>query len=274
MKSGPVILQLLPGSFAEGDLVCADKFSAHGLAVTRCANLSEVTGHIWAWQGKHNTRIVVIVDVSGHNDRQCVAALRTLHPGVGIVALVEPDNEADVIQLLHAGVDAHCVRSASCDLLIAIVLRLLWRLGVMEPPLRVETSSQRPGLHSSWGFVDQGWVFRSTAGHRVPLTTGERAFLMALLNAPAHKVSHMELIDAVNVAYKTTSGHAHQSRLGVMVSRMRRKFRQAGAPLPLKSVHNWGYMFVMDSHLAPGDAVRGQSVCSETEKQKVSGTQE
>ena len=191
--------------------------------------------------------------------------LRALRPDLGIVALIEPDNEAEIIQLLHLGVDAHCALNASPELLVAIILRLLWRLGVMPTSTPVVTTEQVSESHdSSWGLVDQGWVFCSPAGHRIPLTTGERAFLMTLFNTPDQKVSHEELIHAVNAAYNMIDGQVHQGRLGVMVSRMRRKFRQAGAPLPLKSVHNWGYMLVMNAHSAPGDTVRGLSVCADT----------
>lgn len=266
MKSGPVILQLLRSSCVAEGLICADTFNKHGLALEHCVNLSDVTAHIWAGQGKHDARIVLIIDGRDHNGRKCVAVLRALYPDLGIVALVEPDNEIEIIQLLHSGVDAHCALNASPDLQVAIILRLLCRLGGMRPRASVGTTDQVPQLHpSSWGLIDQGWVFCSPTGHRIPLTTGERAFLMTLFNAPAQKVPHAELIDAVNAAYNTINGQVHQSRLGVMVSRMRRKFKQAGAPLPLKSVHNWGYMLVMSSHCAPGDTVRDQSVCADTE---------
>ena len=266
MKTGPVILHLMPSSSVAEGLICAEAFIQHGLALTHCASLSDVTAHIWAEQGKHDARIVLIIDGRDQIGRQCVAVLRALHQELGIVALIEPDSEAEIIQLLHSGVDAHCALNASPDLFVAIILRLLWRLGVIPSRAPGVKSDQGPESHSSsWGLIDQGWVFCSPAGHRIPLTTGERAFLMTLFNAPAQKVPHAELIDAVNAAYNTINGQVHRSRLGVMVSRMRRKFRQAGAPLPLKSVHNWGYMLVMNSHSAPGDTVRGQSVCSETE---------
>ena len=38
------------------------------------------------------------------------------------------------------------------------------------------------------------------------------------------------LIEAVNTAYNQTDGPTHQNRLGVMVSRMRKKFKDAGEP--------------------------------------------
>src|SRR5690606_35901564 len=109
-----------------------------------------------------------------HSGRQCVAVLRALYPDLGIVALVEPDNDAEIIQLLHSGVDAHCALNASPDLQVAIISRLLWRLGAIPSRAPVATSNQGPESHlSSWRLIDQGWVFCSPAGHRIPLTTGE-----------------------------------------------------------------------------------------------------
>ena len=261
MKSRPVILQLMSGTSVAVHPVCIHKFGDHGFDLIRCASLSEVIDQVWARKGTHDGRMIIIIDACGNEAQQHVSVLRALRPDLGIVALVDPDNEAGIIQLLHAGVDTHCFLSASSDLLIAIVLRLLYRLGAMRcRSSGIMTGPSDPPQPSSWKLVDRGWILRSPAGHRIALTTGERAFLTTLLNAPAQKVTHVELIDAVNASYNNISGHIHQSRLGVMVSRMRRKFKQAGAPLPLKSVHNWGYMFVADSQPTVDASVPGHWV--------------
>lgn len=252
MKTGPVVLRFMPDASVLGGPVCVRTFADHGLVVTVCTSLSDVTHHVWARQGQPDARTIIIFDAQDHDSRPLVSALRTLHPDLGIVALVKRDDEARVIELLRTGVDVHCVVTASSDLLVAIVLRLLWRIkgapGI-SPPADANHVQHAP--FSSWELADQGWVFRSPTGHSVTLTTGERAFLITLLNAPGQKAAHTELIEAVNMAYNTTEGHVHQNRLGVMVSRMRRKFKLAGAPLPLKSVHNWGYMFAADARTRP-----------------------
>lgn len=94
-----------------------------------------------------------------------------------------------------------------------------------------------------WQFIDKNWALRCPDGQSIALTTGERAFLSILLSAPFQQATHAQLIDAVNAAYKQDEPRTHSVRLGVMVSRMRRKFNGAGMPLPLKSLHGWGYMF-------------------------------
>src|SRR5690606_28199266 len=99
------------------------------------------------------------------------------------------------------------------------------------------------GASAVWSLPEQAWILASPEGKRIALTTGERAFLMALLAAPNQRAAHADLISAVNEAYKQESVSALQSRLSVLVSRLRRKCAEHGAGLPLKSVHNWGYMF-------------------------------
>lgn len=247
MEPGPAILQLTSGTSVGGKPVCIREFAQHGLSVISCKSVADATRHVWARQRQPDARIVIIIDGRVPDGASIVSALRALCPRLGIVALTSGDNDADVIQLLHMGADAYCPADASAALLVAIVLRLLWRLG-MPSASAVAPSSEPVLASSSWELIEQGWILRSPTGRCVTLTTGERAFLTTLFNAPSFKASHAELIDAVNASYNHVDGHVHQGRLGVTVSRMRRKFSQAGAPLPLKSVHNWGYMFVMDTH--------------------------
>lgn len=94
-----------------------------------------------------------------------------------------------------------------------------------------------------WSLHESGSVLMAPAGGRIPLTTGERAFISTLLAADGLRAPHRELIDAVNACYAAAAPRTHQARLGVLISRLRRKIKRYGYDLPLKSVHNWGYMF-------------------------------
>lgn len=245
MSSGPVILQLSPHESDLGNTVCTSTFARHGLFVTRFSTLPELIKHVWDIHATLSSSAVIILDARGPNGASVVSALRASRMPFGIVALVNPDDEARIIQLLHTGIDVHCSVDASPGLLVAVVLRLLWRLGVgvQTTTLTAARNFARPES-TVWELTDRGWTLCSPTGVRVALTTGERAFLSTLFYSPSMKAAHAQLIDAVNAAYNNTDGCTRQSRLGVLVSRMRLKFQQAGAPLPLKSVHNWGYMFV------------------------------
>lgn len=108
-----------------------------------------------------------------------------------------------------------------------------------QPPLPVVTE-----VNGSWSFADQDWMIVNPKGQRIFLTTGERAFLVTLLNAPDQRASHADLIAAVCSAYHALpEANRRQGRLSVLVSRLRAKCIQHNIDLPLKSVHRWGYMF-------------------------------
>lgn len=179
--------------------------------------------------------------LSGAHADNCAAAnyLRTLYPALGIVAVADLASHLEPVQVLQSGADSIFPLNAEAPLLPAILFRLLWRMsqssGMAAPPAR----SAAP----RWSLQDQAWVIVSPDGERVPLTTGERAFLSILMGATGARATHAELTDAVNAAYALAPQPLHKGRLGVLVSRMRRKFNEQGVNMPLKSVHRWGYMF-------------------------------
>jgi DNA-binding response OmpR family regulator len=102
---------------------------------------------------------------------------------------------------------------------------------------------QLPPAQGGWRLDEQAWVLVDPAGMRVPLTTGERAFMLTLFNAPERRAKHADLIAAIDAGSASASHATSRARLGVLVGRMRQKFTQHGSALPLKSVHRWGYMF-------------------------------
>lgn len=205
---------------------------------------------------------------------EATRALRTSCPHAGILVLLHAGNDDACIQALHSGADAHCPATVSMPLLVALLFSLLRRLtpAANHPSARDPTL---PGTHAcardltraggdtsardptplaahmpmvvaddhGWSLHDGGSVLMAPAGGRIPLTTGERAFMATLLEADGLRAPHRELIDAVNACYAAAAPRTHQARLGVLISRLRRKVKRYGYDMPLKSVHNWGYMF-------------------------------
>jgi len=213
---------------------------AQGFQVLRCTDALALHQYVLTSATTHVPPVAILAGTLSEN---CAATtyLRTLHASVGIVAIVDStqEAEADVIRLFQSGVDNYCPHDASAVLLGAILLRLLARGGALPAP----GSGPAPNTENVWSLQEQAWVLVSPDGVRISLTTGERAFLTALLSAPDLRATHRQLIDAVNAGYDLDEPPTHQGRLGVMVSRMRRKFSTHGVAMPLKSVHNWGYMF-------------------------------
>jgi len=178
--------------------------------------------------------------------------LRAVCPGTGIVVLMHGRSDAGCIQALDTGADAYCPAGASSALLAAVVFSLLRRL----TPASGLASPASVDPDRGWALHEGGSVLTGPGGARISLTTGERAFMKTLLYAREARASHRQLIDAVNACYANAAPRTHQARLGVLVSRLRRKFASHGYDMPLKSVHNWGYMFT--GTIASGRAASAQ----------------
>ncbi|NYT65727.1 winged helix-turn-helix domain-containing protein [Alcaligenaceae bacterium] len=222
--------------------VALESLEAHGFQTIRCADLTQLTQQA-RLHALPNRRILVIL--AAEIAENCVTAnyLRTLHPNLGILAMSDSADESSLIRLIQSGVDNTCTKDASVALVVTILFRMLARVGQCVPAAIPQPVSAAPET-GSWFLSEQDWVMVSPEGKRIPLTTGERAFMLALLNAPDHRVPHADLIAAVNQAYDDLSEPDHrQNRLSVLVSRLRAKCNQHNVKLPLKSVHRWGYMF-------------------------------
>lgn len=243
MVPGSYVFQLMSQVFCDDAKRHMREFASQGYTIKAHTTLTTLMHHISTVQDVAGNRVVIVIDGRDAGSATAVSTLRSLPIGVGIVALVDRDDDAAMLRLLQMGADICSFVCAPPDLWVATVSRLLWRLG-QHKPQGVTSTPETPG---TWTLIEQGWAMLTPAGHSITLTTGERAFMMTLLNAPLKQATHEDLISAVNASYNYPSTRTYQSRLGVMVSRMRRKFMAAGVPLPLKSIHNWGYMFVTDS---------------------------
>lgn len=196
-------------------------------------------------RGRH-VGAVCIAWLGGALSDICAAAvrLRMLCPQVGI--LMQADySDAAMLQALHSGGDQLCPRDASFELLAASLQSLQRRL--MQVPTLPELR-----LRADWILTQEGWALVAPNGQSFALTTTERSFICCLLHHPDRRASHHELLSAI----AGTQGEIDDppsallvNRLGVLVSRMRRKFNQGDAVLPVRSVHNWGYMFAANCEL-------------------------
>ena len=238
MVQGSYVFLLMPGGLRADAIRRVHQLSGQGCTVRPCRDLQALINQIVQSHATH-ARAVTVIDGRGPDGAAAVSAVRALSSTVGIVVTLERDDDASMTNLLKKGADVCSYPCASPDLWLAKITSLLWRVGLCPP--ETNFTSETSGR---WLLIKRGWAIRAPGGQIVSLTTGERAFLTTLLNAPHQQATHDELIAAVNAAYNYSTGHTHQSRLGVMVSRMRSKFKKAGVPLPLKSRHNWGYMFV------------------------------
>lgn len=164
--------------------------------------------------------------------------LRAISSNVGIVTLMSSHNETAFSQALLCGADAYATTDMSTTLLLAIVSSILRRI---SHNVVIQNES------SGWVLQDEAWTVSSPNGVEINLTTTERTLFLALFEAPDGRVSHTELLGILGIDSELEKT-ARINRLGVVVSRLRRKFEANGLTLPLKSLHNWGYMFTAVLH--------------------------
>jgi DNA-binding response OmpR family regulator len=220
----------------------APQLAAQGFQLQVCDDAPSAHDHVDAARARGVAAVAVL---AGNRTQNSDAAryVRALCPDAGVLVLMHTRNDAACVQILHSGADAYCPANVSTPLLVAVLFSLLRRLARASS----RTATVLAPDDGGWSLHEGGSVLIGPAG-RIPLTTGERAFVATLLSADGLRASHRQLIDAVNACYPSAAPRTHQARLGVLISRLRKKFGCYGYDMPLKSVHNWGYMFT--GHIA------------------------
>lgn len=224
----------------------AEALANHGLLVSVCEEPAEVyrcIRHVVACKGNESPPLLVLTDME-QRSRTVVSSLRALAPETGIMLILGNADEPELAAHFQMGIDIWAPETASAELLVAMLLELARRQVEWQARGEQYVSSAMPSpVPGRWALDEQGWVLTSPDGIGISLTTAERAFLMLLLSTPNKKVPRDLLIQAMHGVYGAQSSDKEYGRLGVTVSRLRRKAEKSGMVLPLKSLYSWGYMF-------------------------------
>lgn len=181
---------------------------------------------------------VMLVGTPAEN-RNMAFYLRTTHAALGLIVQLRTGSEEEQMSLIQAGVDWMCPVGASRDL-VATMLLSLWN---RRRPISPDCDSVTVRRCGGWALTGYAWMLEDPDGARVSLTSSERALLMTLFDAPDLSATHDDLIAAINRARDLAPGTGPRTRLGVLVSRLRSKCRHNGMDLPIRVMHNLGYMF-------------------------------
>lgn len=194
------------------------------------------------------TPLFIVLKGTAADNQAAAAYLRTLHSCLGIIAAVTAQDETEAIETLQNGVDAYYFRGASSQLKVATLLALqrCYSAGFAD------AIASNPLGARKWKLQEQAWALASPEGKSVRLTTGERAFFLALLKAPDRHAPHAELLAAIDAGSSRQMERVDSRRLGVLVNRLRRKFASQELKLPVRSVHGSGYMFAGELEKSPG----------------------
>lgn len=188
---------------------------------------------------------VAVLDIGLHGEDglSLAAQLRASGP-VGIVMASARGAVEERIEALRRGADVYMVKPVHIEELAATIRMLGSRVrAVMQPQApatRPDAAAAAAAPAPAWRLAEGDWVLRDPAGRQLKLTTNERALLASLMGTGGQVVNRDDLLLGVGGDLR----EADPKRLDVIVSRLRRKARQAGMQLPLHVVRGAGYQFV------------------------------
>lgn len=200
---------------------------------------------------KSNSIVPPIFMVSGvcTDSLAAIARLRMYSVLLPVMVSFTEFNEEQVLHALYSGADDYCTLGTGVALWVAKIECLLRRMRHSEKgalPLAQTTPQpvSQPAISTEavWRLADEGWVLISPAGIRIALTTTERELLLALCTNPERRASHQQLLQAISEHNEGDEALGH-NRLGVVISRLKRKATSEGVTLPIRSIYKWGYTF-------------------------------
>lgn len=195
-----------------------------------------------------NTNQSVIFLISGGSNESlaALARLRSQYAQLPIVVALPEFNESQILQALYCGADQYCLQNTSTDLWAAVFSSLLRRSKSAHEKhmtVRLNTPTGATQAASSWKLQDEGWLLTCPEGQQISLTTTERQLLQILFAQPDKRASHQQLLDAISNGDESDEMAVSLNRLGVVISRLKRKAQRANMTIPIRSVYKWGYMF-------------------------------
>ena len=207
-------------------------------------------------QQEQTHRTIFVLQGMPHQLFAAVSRLRAMNQNVGIIVLSPNLDEQFIVQILHTGVDGYALSHVSDSFILALVNNV-WRR--LSRSVHLEDHSSAP-----WTLTARGWVLMSPKGLRLDLTTTERQLLIAIFTQPGRRATHQTLLKALD---ETNSRRSGQNRLGVIISRLKKKAESKNIEIPLRSIHRWGYMFTDEVHIDDESILEDYNVQPNTENE-------
>jgi len=239
----------------------------HGYEVRYCADAATLRHEARRRSGRavqDGEPVLVVLAAATPFNRAAASILAGL-PQVGVLAQVDSCDDAALVATLQLGIDSWCPRKCSPQVLVLALHSLKRRLesgAAFEPrqaagpePQGEAAADSPPVSEGQWQLRDQAWVLETPSGRRLRLTSSERNFMLTLLQNPDNAATHDDL--SHRKGQRPADAQMAKQRLGVLVSRLRHKVEQHDDEFPIKSVHNWGYMFTGGLVLWGGAAASG-----------------
>src|SRR5699024_7463962 len=148
------------------------QLESHAFHIQLCQDLDGATSILHSALARQTTNVIALL--AGQQTQNCPVAryLRTVQPGLGVLALCHTDTDAERIALLQCGVDFLLPASTSPEVVVVAALSVLRRNLSLNHSAVFDQQEQL----RHWTLVDQAWRLVSPHGRTVHLTSTEREF--------------------------------------------------------------------------------------------------
>lgn len=254
-KNLPMIYWFQPQLVPISDIARAHQLAIlqAGFGITKVSNLNELYHYAADIESRQTTLCVFMVYGLGNETLAALARLRSQYSRFPRFVILSDFNERSILQSLYCGADDYCLESYSTNLWIAKIESVIRCKTTIDAISKtgVTSTSEVPSLPlvqsgSAWHLIEGGWILLSPEGQSLNLTTTERVLCLTLCQQPDYRASHQMLLDAISDGDESQDVPVAHNRLGVVISRLKRKGQEYGMTIPIRSVYKWGYMFGAD----------------------------
>jgi DNA-binding response OmpR family regulator len=222
-----------------------------------CELLQDVlTEHVFSVQVCHNGQQALAVAASAPhlslvlldmmlpdiNGLLVLQRLQKLRPELPVVMLTGLGSESDVVVGLEMGADDYIGKPFNPRVVVARVKAVLRRTGALaaEPVLAGKRADM---MFNGWGLDTTRCELSNPQNEIVPLTQGEYALLLALMQHSRRVLNREQLLELTH----SESMDVFDRTIDVLIMRLRRKIeRNPHQPALIKTIRGLGYVFAAD----------------------------
>lgn len=222
-----------------------------------CELLQDVlTEHVFSVQVCHNGQQALAVAASvphlslvlldmmlpDINGLLVLQRLQKLRPELPVVMLTGLGSESDVVVGLEMGADDYIGKPFNPRVVVARVKAVLRRTGALaaEPVLAGKRADM---MFNGWGLDTTRCELSNPQNEIVPLTQGEYALLLALMQHSRRVLNREQLLELTH----SESMDVFDRTIDVLIMRLRRKIeRNPHQPALIKTIRGLGYVFAAE----------------------------
>ena len=217
-----------------------DVLTEHVFSVQVCHNGQEARAV--AVSAPHLSLVLLDMMLPDINGLLVLQRLQKLRPELPVVMLTGLGSESDVVVGLEMGADDYIGKPFNPRVVVARVKAVLRRTGALaaEPVLAGKRADM---MFNGWGLDTTRCELSNPQNEIVPLTQGEYALLLALMQHSRRVLNREQLLELTH----SESMDVFDRTIDVLIMRLRRKIeRNPHQPALIKTIRGLGYVFAAD----------------------------